>query len=162
ICGFASDKTTCTGTCNGNPCDGQDLCDGKGNCVDVYLPSTTVCRASKGQCDVAESCTGTSGFCPADKFASSTTTCTGTCNGNPCDGVDLCDGNGNCVDKYLPSSTVCRASKGQCDIPESCTGTSGFCPTDTFASSTTTCTGTCNNNPCDGQDLCDGKGNCVD
>ncbi|OQR82396.1 hypothetical protein ACHHYP_16122, partial [Achlya hypogyna] len=159
---FASSSTKCTGTCNGNPCDGQDLCDGKGNCVDVYLPSTTVCRPSKGQCDVAESCSGTSGFCPADGFASTTTTCTGTCNGNPCDGQDLCDGKGNCVDKYLPSSTICRAAKGECDVAETCTGTSGLCPTDGFACSTTKCTGTCNGNPCDGQDFCDGKGNCVD
>ncbi|OQR80893.1 hypothetical protein ACHHYP_17082 [Achlya hypogyna] len=159
---FASTSTKCTGTCNGNPCDAQDLCDGKGNCVDVFLPSTTVCRAAKGQCDAAETCTGTSGFCPADAFATSKTTCTGTSNGNPCDGTDVCDGKGNCVDMFLSSTTVCRASKGQCDVAETCSGTSGQCPKDTFACSTTKCTGTCNGNPCDGVDYCDGKGSCID
>ncbi|OQR95940.1 hypothetical protein THRCLA_22045 [Thraustotheca clavata] len=159
---FAALTKYCTGTCNGNPCDGQDLCDGKGNCIDIYLPSSTICRVSKGQCDVAEVCSGTSGFCPTNSFATDKTKCSGTSNNNPCDGQDLCDGKGNCVDMYLPSPTVCRASKGQCDVDEFCTGTSGFCPVDSFASSTTHCTGTCNGNPCDGVDLCDGEGNCVD
>ncbi|OQR83683.1 hypothetical protein ACHHYP_20728 [Achlya hypogyna] len=66
-------------------------------------------------------CTGNSGVCPTDAFKPSTTTCTGTCNGNPCDGIDLCDGNGKCVDIYLPSTTVCRPAKGECDAVETCT-----------------------------------------
>jgi hypothetical protein len=160
--GFQSNTTTCTGASNGGACDGTDLCDGAGHCVDVYKPSTTVCRASTGQCDAAESCTGSSGACPADGFQSNTTTCTGTSNGGACDGIDLCDGAGHCVDVYKPSTTVCRASTGQCDSAESCTGTSGACPADGFKSNTTTCTGTSNGGACDGTDLCDGAGHCVD
>jgi len=34
--------------------------------VDGYQPATTVCRPAVSQCDVAESCTGSSGTCPAD------------------------------------------------------------------------------------------------
>jgi len=47
-------------------CDGTDSCDGAGHCVDGFKPSTTVCRPSTGSCDIAESCTGSSGSCPPD------------------------------------------------------------------------------------------------
>ncbi|KDO20538.1 hypothetical protein SPRG_13235 [Saprolegnia parasitica CBS 223.65] len=159
---FAPTTAKCTGSSNSGACDIQDFCDGQGNCVDKYLPSTSVCRSSKNQCDVAEMCTGSSGACPADAFAPTTATCTGTCNGNACDGVDLCDGKGNCIDVYLPSTTVCRKAASDCDVAESCTGSSGQCPSDKFAPTTAKCTGTCNGNPCDAQDFCDGSGNCVD
>src|SRR5205814_6286498 len=43
----------------------------------TFKTSGTVCRSSAGQCDVAESCTGGSGTCPANGFASSSTLCTG-------------------------------------------------------------------------------------
>src|SRR5204862_5187419 len=106
--------------------------------------SATVCRASAGQCDVTENCTGTSGSCPADGFATSTTPCTGASQGGACDndGADHCSGTANtCVDVFQSSSTVCRASAGQCDVTENCTGTTGSCPADGFATSTTPCPG---------------------
>src|SRR5207247_11104703 len=121
---------------------------------------TTECRPSAGQCDVAESCTGTSGACPANGFQSSTTTCVGTSNGGRCDGTDSCDGAGNCVDGYQPATTECRPSAGQCDVAESCTGTSGACPANGFQSSTTTCVGTSNGGPCDGTDSGRAAGRC--
>ncbi len=95
---------------------------------------------------MAESCTGTSGACPADAFQPSTTSCTGTSNGGACDGTDSCDGAGACVDGYQPSTTICRASAGQCDVAESCSGISGDCEADSFVSATTICrssTGDC-------------------
>src|SRR5262249_22762624 len=140
--GFASSTTPCTGTSNGGACDGTDSCDGAGKCVDGFKPSTTTCRASAGQCDVAESCTRTSGACPPHGFASWTTPGTGTSKGGAGDGTASCDGAGKCVDGFKPSTPTCRASAGQCDVAESCTGTSGACPPDGFASSTTPCTGT--------------------
>src|SRR5206468_9616790 len=112
------------------------------SCVDVFSPASTVCRTSAGQCDVAENCTGTSGACPADGFASSATTCTGVSQGGACDNTDHCSGTNNtCVDGFKPSTTECRASAGQCDVAEDCTGTSGACPGGAFASSATTFTG---------------------
>ena len=67
--GFAANTVGCTGTSQGGACDGADHCAGGINsCVDVFLPSTTICRADTGGCDVAESCTGSSGTCPADAF----------------------------------------------------------------------------------------------
>src|SRR5439155_1199266 len=140
-------------------------CSGTSNtCVDVFKPPTTECRASAGQCDVAESCTGTSGACPTDVFAPPSTTCTGASQGGACDNTDHCSGTSNtCVDVFKPPTTECRASAGQCDVAENCTGTSGVCPTDVFASSSTTCTGTSHPTPRYNTHHCSGTSNtCVD
>src|SRR6185295_2148340 len=108
-------------------------------CVDVFQSSTFVCRASAGQCDVAETCTGTSGSCAGDVFASDTTSCTGhsRCGSGDSSAADHSSVTGNtCVDVFQSSTFVCRASAGQCDVAETCTGTSGTCPADVFASDT--------------------------
>ena len=162
--GFQAATTTCVGTSNGGACDGADSCSGTANtCVDGFLTATTTCRASAGQCDVAESCTGTSGACPANAFQTATTACVGTSNSGLCDGTDSCDGAGACVDGFLTATTTCRASAGQCDVAESCTGSSGACPADGFQPSTTPCVGTSNGGVCDGTDSCSGTANrCVD
>jgi hypothetical protein len=107
--------------------------------VDGFVAATTTCRPSTGQCDVAESCTGSSGACPADGFQPSPTSCVGTSNGGACDGTDSCDGAGTCVDGFKPSTTTCRPSAGQCDAAESCTGSSGACPADAFKPNGTPC-----------------------
>jgi hypothetical protein len=161
--GKAPATTPCVGSSNSGACDGTDSCDGNGACVDGFKSATTICRASAGQCDVAESCTGTSSTCPADGKAPATTTCVGTSNGGPCDGTDSCNASGVCVDGYKSSTTICRASAGQCDVAESCNGTSGGCPADGFAPATTTCVGASNGGLCDGTDSCSGTANtCVD
>src|SRR4030095_1855099 len=119
-------------------------------CADVFQPSTFTCRGAAGQCDVAETCPGSSGVCPADVFASSATSCTGTSTGGACDAADHCSGSANtCVDVFQPNTFTCRGSAGQCDVAESCTGSSGVCPADAFASAATTCTGTSTGGACD-------------
>src|SRR5262245_37986081 len=160
--GFAPSTTSCTGTSNGGACDGTDSCDGAGHCKDGFLSSTTTCRAAAGECDVAESCTGTSGACPADGFKPETTSCTGTSNGGACDGTDSCDGAGHCKDGFLSSTTIFRAAAGECDVAESCTGSSGACPADGFKPETTSCTRSSTGGACDGTDSCDGAGHCKD
>ena len=155
------------GTACGDPssgaCDAPDTCNANGVCSSNTSPSTTTCRVSAGQCDVAESCDGVSKDCPADGFAAATTTCVGTSTGGPCDGTDSCSGTANtCVDGFQSATTTCRASAGQCDVAESCTGSSGACPANGFQPATTACTGTSNGGPCDGTDSCDGAGACVD
>src|SRR5437867_1237260 len=159
------------GASQGGACDNDaaDHCTGTSNtCVDVFQSSTFVCRASAGQCDVAETCTGSSGACPADGFAASTTSCTGASQGGACDNdaADHCTGTSNtCVDIFQSSTFVCRASAGQCDVAETCTGSSGACPADGSAASTTTRPGAppgwaCDN---DAADHCTGTSNtCVD
>src|SRR5262249_3147788 len=106
----------------------------------TFKTSGTTCRTSAGQCDLAESCTGSSRACPAEGVASSSSPCTGASQGGVCDNdaADHCLGTANtCVDGFQPSSTVCRASAGQCDVAENCTGSSGTCPANGFASSST-------------------------
>src|SRR5207245_364761 len=120
--------------------------------ADGFASSSTVCRASAGQCDVAETCTGTSGACPADGFASASTSCTGGSQGGACDNdaADHCTGSSNsCVDVFRAASVTCRSSAGQCDVAETCTGTSGACPVDGFASASTSCTGGSQGGACD-------------
>jgi hypothetical protein len=92
----------------------------------AFRATGQTCRASAGQCDVAETCTGTSGACPADSFAASTMACTGASQGAACDddAEDHCTGTSNsCVDVFRPAGFECRASAGQCDVAETCTGT---------------------------------------
>src|SRR5207253_35 len=138
------------------------------SCVDVFRAASYTCRASAGQCDVAETCTGTSGACPADGFASASTSCTGASQGGVCDNdaADHCLGTSNsCVDVFRAASYTCRATAGQCDVAETCTGTSGACPVDGFASVSTSCTGASQGGVCDkdAADHCLGTSNsCVD
>src|SRR4029079_10335734 len=136
-----------------------------GSCA---FTSGNTCRASAGQCDVAETCPGGTSTCPANGFASAATLCTGASQGGACDNdaTDHCTGSSNvCVDTFKSSSTVCRGSAGQCDVAENCTGSSGACPTDVFASVSTSCTGGSQSGACDNNaaDHCTGTSNtCVD
>src|SRR6185369_7387730 len=52
------------------------------NCT--FKASTTSCRASAGQCDLQENCTGSSATCPADVFKSAASACTGASQGGAC------------------------------------------------------------------------------
>src|SRR2546422_8904122 len=109
---------------------------------DEYKAASVTCRASAGQCDVAEMCTGTSGTCPADAFATSSTHCTGTSQSGACDddAADHCTGSSNtCVDAYKAASVTCRASAGPCDVAETCTGTSCTCSAAGLHASSTPC-----------------------
>ncbi len=59
----------CSGqTCNDDakPCT-RDVCNA-GNCTHPAAAAGTVCRASAGGCDLAETCTGASTSCPSDVF----------------------------------------------------------------------------------------------
>src|SRR5262249_1752594 len=129
--------TTCDDrSCNQHVC-ATGICDPQtGQCV--YTPvAGTVCRASAGECDIAEVCDGRSLDCPADAKQPSGTSCTS--DGNPCT-LDQCDGtNVTCQHPPGNAGVVCRPSAGVCDVAETCTGTSPQCPADAFASSATEC-----------------------
>src|SRR5207244_12258121 len=126
---------------------------GGGNaCVHVFLSAGYTDRGSAGQCPAARSCDLTSGACPADGFASSSTHCLGASQGGGCDddAADHCTGSSNaCVDVFQAARYTCRDSAGQCDVAETCPGTSGACPVDGFASSSTHCTGASQSGACD-------------
>ena len=101
----ACEGGSCGGTCLDSKdndgdgyTDGQDPdCKGEGecsfgDCCDIstgsFKASGTVCRASAGVCDVAETCNGSSATCPTDSFRPSTYTC-GYSAYNDCNGSCL-------------------------------------------------------------------------
>src|SRR3989442_7320372 len=102
-----------SGVCDDDP---ADHCTGTSNvCVDVYQAATVTCRASAGQCDVAETCTGTSGTCPADAFQSATTHCMGSSQSGVGDDdpAEHRTGTNNArVAAYQAATVTCRASAG--------------------------------------------------
>jgi hypothetical protein len=159
-----AEASPCTpgGTDDGNPCT-VDSCDSSSGTVS-HVPGNAgaECRAGSGVCDPAEVCDGSSAACPDDAKAPSTTSCddsnacttsdhcdgSGACtggvalnvdDGNPCT-VDTCDSSSGAVHTPGNAGAVCRASSGECDVAESCTGSSSACPTDQFVSNGTECT----------------------
>ncbi|TMA95809.1 MAG: hypothetical protein E6J70_16495, partial [Deltaproteobacteria bacterium] len=86
----------------------------------------TACRPSAGSCDVAETCTGSSGSCPADGFLSSSTVCRAAAD--ECDLAENCPGNGpNCpADAKKASGTACASDGNPCTLDQ-CNGTNVTC-----------------------------------
>src|SRR5437899_3022932 len=104
------------------------------------------CRASGGECDIGDTCTGTSATCP-DTKKSAGTACTS--DANPCT-LDQCDGSSvTCQHPAGNAGVTCRTSAGDCDVAENCTGTSTECPADAFLPEGTQCSGgTCQAGAC--------------
>lgn len=174
-------------TCNdGNPCT-VDACNpSTGLCGFSVGNAGTVCRASATPCDAAETCTGTSILCPADRLKPAGTVCRSpagdcdqaeACNGSspfcPSDGVkpknsacpddgnacttDLCTGNSiACQHAAGNPGAVCRATAGVCDVQEVCTGTSTSCPANAFVAAGTVCRASASQ--CDAAESCTGTG----
>ena len=142
------------------------------------------CRPAIGVCDAAESCTGTSGDCPADGWLATSVVCrpsagecdladhcpgTGpncgpddkvptetpcTSDGNPCT-IDWCNGVLNkCQHPAGNAGATCRAAAGVCDLAETCNGTSDACPADAKKAAGTTCRAAAG--VCDVAETCDG------
>ena len=149
--------------CGNGSVDGGEQCDQgaangtAGSCCNTdctFVASGTPCRASAGVCDVAESCTGSSGACPTDGKEASGTACTS--DGNPCT-LDQCDGvNNACQHPAGNAGALCRPSAGACDVAEACTGSSPACPADGFVASGTTCRPSAG--VCDLVEACTGSG----
>ncbi|KDO18363.1 hypothetical protein SPRG_21682 [Saprolegnia parasitica CBS 223.65] len=165
---FARKGIECTsiGKSSGGACDDVDRCDGYGKCIDHFKGTKHLCRREVDVCDEPEYCSGECGVCPDDVAAPMGKVCTqiGKSSGGKCDGVDVCDGHGGCIETFLGSDVVCRQASDICDVPEYCTSYNGKCPHDTFAPRTTECTsiGASSDHACDGVDYCDGSGKCVD
>jgi hypothetical protein len=119
------------------------------------LPSGSLCRATAGPCDAAETCDGSATTCPPDARQPSGTVCRGAAGA--CDAAEVCDGAAVAcpADALQPSGTSCRAVAGVCDVAESCSGASVSCPAD--AKSTAVCRAAVG--VCDLAEQCDGIGN---
>lgn len=146
--GFCVDGYCCNQACGdgADDCQACDVLASEGTCTP--LPTTTVCRASAGMCDVAETCDGASSDCPADAFETGT-----VCRpaAAACDAEETCDGtSADCpADALATADTVCRPAASDCDIAEACNGTDTACPTDELASEGVTCDGgTCSSGVC--------------
>src|SRR5213078_4869444 len=93
IATYKADSLCGNGTLDaGEDCD-QGASNGTaGSCCSAacrFVTSGTICRAAANECDLAESCTGSSATCPADTVKAAGTACTD--DGNPCT-TDVCDG----------------------------------------------------------------------
>src|SRR5437763_1786579 len=154
--------TDAPGTCGngtvetGEDCDlGSALNGAAGSCCKnncTFASSTNTCRAAAGECDLPETCTGSSATCPADgPRKASGTACTD--DGNACT-LDQCNGTSDdCQHPAGNAGAVCRAAAGECDVAENCTGSSTTWPSDVFKSNGTACTD--DGNPCTA-DVCSG------
>jgi hypothetical protein len=146
----AADGTACGDGSSGD-CKAPDSCQA-GICTTGFKAATTTCRPAAGDCDVLESCTGSSVNCPPDVFKASSVQC--RASAGVCDVAENCTGSSaNCpADGFVSATTTCRASAGVCDPLESCTGASAACPAD--AKSTALCRSSAG--VCDVDEFCDG------
>jgi hypothetical protein len=104
----------------GEDCDGGACCDNRCR----FRPSSIICRASSGPCDLEERCSGSSSTCPQNSFLPEVLFFFVF-------GVVL-------FLFFLEKGTLCRNSTlGPCDVPDYCTA-SGTCP-NSFASDGTRC-----------------------
>lgn len=180
-----ADTTIDLSECGNGVIESMEQCDdgntANGDCCSSSCQleaNTTVCRASAGVCDIAETCTGSSATCPAQTFQSSSMVCraaSGECDAAencsgagaacPSDGVktngttctddgnvcstDTCNGSSTaCQHPAGNAGTVCRASTGACDVAETCTGAILSCSPDTGAPDSD------NDGQCDAVDVC--------
>jgi RHS repeat-associated protein len=146
--GFCVTGVCCESACPGG-CGFCNLTGQLGLCR--MAPSGATCRAAAGECDVTETCPGTSMTCPADAKKANGTACTD--DGNVCT-RDQCNGtSAPCQHPAGNAGTTCRAAMGECDVPEACTGTATACPTDAKKASGTACTDdgiVCTRDQCNG------------
>jgi hypothetical protein len=114
-----------------------------------------VCRASAGDCDVEETCSGSQANCPVNTFASTSVVCREAAG--TCDVEERCSGQGaTCPTDRLASTTVvCRAAAGVCDLDERCTGNGVNCPANDFRSASNVCRVAASD--CDVAETCSGS-----
>ncbi len=152
----SSTCTASTGYCGDSIVQSNELCDYKlsaccsQSCQSISA-STVVCRPSKGDCDVQESCSGVSAECPMDAFKPPNTTCRSALGS--CDAPETCTGyTPTCPNQNtpLPTSVMCREPSGECTLPTYCDGVSFGCAGVQYRN--TTCR--LAENSCDVVDLC--------
>src|SRR5437773_9096337 len=100
----------------GEDCD-QGASNGTaGSCCSAscrFVTSGTVCRAAANECDLADTCTGSSATCPADAVKAAGAACTD--DGNVCT-TDVCNGTSGapaCTHPAGNAGPACRAAAGE-------------------------------------------------
>ena len=129
--GNCADLVCCNETCLGS-CEACSTAAGattNGTCD--LLGSSVVCRASAGECDVAESCTGAVVNCPVDGFASPGSSC-GSATDDDCTNPDTCNSTGTCLANHEVATTPCTdtdatdCDDAQCDGGGGCAQAGGI------------------------------------
>ena len=95
--------------CGNNVVEGDEQCDG-GVCCDAqchFRPSSVVCRASSGPCDLTEQCSGSGSACPANRFQPQGLLCRNASFG-PCDVPDYCSATGTCPNSFASDGSACQ------------------------------------------------------
>jgi len=121
--GDCVDGVCCDSICGGGDTTDCQACSiAAGSSTDGIcepLAAATACRASVGDCDVAETCSGASLTCPADGFAA---------DGFSCEDGDACSENDTCLAGSCSagSAKVCTALD-ECHDEGSCNATNGLC-----------------------------------
>jgi hypothetical protein len=136
------------GICCNRACGGAcEACNVSGKVGTCSFLTGTVCRATTGACDVAETCDGQSSACPSDRRQSSGFVCRSSTG--PCDQAEACDGASVACppDALQPAGTACRAASGLCDVTDTCNGTSAVCPDVKKPEGTSCRAGSCSNDP---------------
>jgi hypothetical protein len=160
VSGHCVDGVCCNNDCGGGATSDCQACSqsagGAQNGWCSYLPSTAVCRAAAGVCDLAEYCTGSNPLCPVDVFRPVIHVCRAAVG--ECDLAENCTGSGAAcpADGFRPSTHECRASAGVCDLTENCTGAGAACPANAFRPSTHECRASAG--VCDLAESCTGSG----
>ena len=133
-------------TCDDGNTDPGDCC----SATCQIESAGTVCRASAGTCDVAETCDGIADSCPVDAFEPITTVCRSAAG--VCDAPDSCDGATASCPADLKLTSECRFAVDSCDAAESCDGITNDCPVDEVEPDGTIC---------DDGDVCTEPDECV-
>jgi hypothetical protein len=82
--------------------------------ADTFQPSSVVCRAAAGPCDVPEYCSGSSAECPNDQFANAGAFCRA---GGECTFDALCSGSSSTCppNPNRPNDSQCTGGYGYCE-----------------------------------------------
>ncbi|HEY3452172.1 MAG TPA: hypothetical protein VGK67_37860 [Myxococcales bacterium] len=145
------------------PCEQARFCTGtSGACAsDVAAPKRAgvVCRESAGACDPAESCDGVQLDCSEDLKAPATEICRAAAEVS-CEKDAYCDGVGAACPAPAPREVgaVCRPAAGDCDVPETCSGTDLACPADAVKAADVAVPCRPSLGKCDPDEFCDGVG----
>jgi YD repeat-containing protein len=158
--GYCVDGVCCNSACGGGSgsdclaCNAAQTGLANGTCGNRL--AGTVCRSTTGVCDVAETCTGTSGACPANAVRPSSYQCRAPAAA--CDAPENCDGASVACpsDVLRPQGHVCRANAGACDVMETCDGVGQVCPADEYLPPDTACRAASPGTPCDVMEACSG------
>jgi alpha-tubulin suppressor-like RCC1 family protein len=147
--GVCADGVCCDRACGGD-CEACNLPGKGGTCT---FQQGIVCRDSIGDCDPAETCSGSSGTCPPNQLAGPSQVCRPV--RGACDVPESCTGSSpTCpADGWKSASAVCRPAVDICDVAEQCSGSSPACPADQVKAP-----GVCrpSTGVCDQAESCDG------